>query len=540
MHRETRLSRRGGRPLLLAALAALGAAPAGAGGAVEAPISAVTVDPGGAVVERRTGAIPDAGGRRWQLAEPVPASASAITATLEGGGAVLGVTRQEQPPEGHPAATERERLKGEIEGLEAERRALVDARKTAEQRIAYLEGLSPEGIEDRPGTWGEAVAGLARAMADARDDRRAAAERIGALEQRLAELREARDALAQGTFLVLDTSAGTPDEATLRVRYRVDAASWQPRYAARLDTAAERITLERRARIRQSTGEAWQGAEVTLTTASSAAYAEPPPLTAWRLRLAPNDGPRPLAGTEQGASPDTERMQAAPDGAQGRAPGDAASVTTSALDARFRLEEPVTVPDGGVRHARLAADTAEAALGAYTVPAERAEVDLLARLALPGEAAYPGGPVTLYRDGSRIGTTQLKPQSAGTPVTWSFGAMPGMAIERTREADIMGEAGWLNRDDRVQRQFRLTVTNRQDAAYPVAVAARTPVAGHEAIEIHREARPAPSGTLPDWLPADTGEPGIQVWLRTLEPGASWVIEHGYEITYPEGRSLRGL
>ena len=53
MHRETRLSRRGGRPRLLAALAALGAVPAGAGGAVEAPISAVTVDPGGAVVERR-------------------------------------------------------------------------------------------------------------------------------------------------------------------------------------------------------------------------------------------------------------------------------------------------------------------------------------------------------------------------------------------------------------------------------------------------------------------------------------------------------
>jgi len=72
------------------------------------------------------------------------------------------------------------------------------------------------------------------------------------------------------------------------------------------------------------------------------------------------------------------------------------------------------------------------------------------------------------------------------------------------------------------------------------VAARTPVAGHEAIEIHREARPAPSGALPDWLPADTGEPGIQVWVRTLEPGASWLIEHGYEIIYPEDRRLRGL
>jgi hypothetical protein len=102
---------------------------------------------------------------------------------------------------------------------------------------------------------------------------------------------------------VVTLSAPAPG-ATLELTYGVDAARWAPTYTMRLDAEVSRGTLEVRAVVCQLTGEDWDGAALTLSTAELRGWAELPELAAIRIgRAQPPPariGWRPApAGTEE-------------------------------------------------------------------------------------------------------------------------------------------------------------------------------------------------------------------------------------------------
>src|SRR4029077_16585412 len=80
-------------------------------------------------------------------------------------------------------------------------------------------------------------------------------------------------------------SAARGGDVTLRLSYLAANATWQPLYDARLDTAAEKVSLSWMAQIRQTTGEDWKDVAVTLATTRPSAGIDLPGLASLDLRL---------------------------------------------------------------------------------------------------------------------------------------------------------------------------------------------------------------------------------------------------------------
>jgi hypothetical protein len=182
---------------------------------------------------------------------------------------------------------ERERLTGEREAAQWRRDQLAGAQITASL-----------GGKERH------VDPVARAQ-DALASARLVGEKIGALEERIAELDDlmirtvraleaAELAAAQGTTgeragkghptreLVVRLAPGG-EARGLEVSYTVPAARWWPVYAARLTEGGTRVAFAMSAVVAQASGEDWPGVALSLSTADLVRDARLPELPSLRL-----------------------------------------------------------------------------------------------------------------------------------------------------------------------------------------------------------------------------------------------------------------
>ena len=91
--------------------------------------------------------------------------------------------------------------------------------------------------------------------------------------------------------VVASTAVTTP----ISIEYRVNDAGWVWLYEARLDTQNKTLAFARQASISQGSGEDWQDAQISVTTARPAADAGAPRVASLFLRLqdfAPSAGER--------------------------------------------------------------------------------------------------------------------------------------------------------------------------------------------------------------------------------------------------------
>lgn len=121
---------------------------------------------------------------------------------------------------------------------------------------------------------------LERALEDAGRTRQI----LEAEERRATTARQAHEHELRKTVIVaLDSSGAACEQARLFVEYQVPGARWAPAYSLRLDRTLRRGELEMRAVVGQRTGEDWQGARLTLSTAEMLRWTELPELTSIRI-----------------------------------------------------------------------------------------------------------------------------------------------------------------------------------------------------------------------------------------------------------------
>ena len=155
--------------------------------------------------------------------------------------------KEGEPPPPVPTAARLELLtfrREELERVQAERRAVVDALQQAEEQLAHLE------------------------------DRRTRAQTA----------RPAREKeLRKSAIVELSALAARAERAWLDVEYHVPGARWLPAYALELDRELARGRLSVRALVAQATGEDWAGVALRLSTANAQAWAELPELASVRI-----------------------------------------------------------------------------------------------------------------------------------------------------------------------------------------------------------------------------------------------------------------
>jgi uncharacterized protein (TIGR02231 family) len=534
----------------------------------ESRVDAVTVFPSGAEVTRTVRlALPP--GEHTVSFQDLPAEAVPASIRVDGKAtADLSIQSVDSRRRYVPRA-DQEQLHAERKSIEADIERLRDQRgliqgqedaaqtqKTLLQNLAQMPARPPAPEGQSPGAptdWTQLLALIAAGMTeahrsalDAEVKKREIDRQIEELEKKLAALAPAR---VEQTDVQVFVVAGAQLDADLTVRYQVRNAGWSPRYDARLATGTKTdmpvLDLVRRADITQRTGEDWNNVALRLATTRPQANAAAPPLSTVIVEYEPERRPALAAAPPPPVGLDGSgmtRRQAArafePQAAPAEALADlaiaevGANVTTAPFHAEFAVPGRATIaPTGEPKRVLLQQDRIEPQLTVRTVPKLEAKAYLYAKLALPRTAPLPAGPVSLFRDGTFVGTGDLPSLSPGETHELGFGADDLVRVRHTIADEKRGETGLISSARTDSRNFRITVKNMHERAVQLVVQDQTPVSQNDDIKVELLGPAQPA------LRDVDGKRGVIEFQSRLEPEEERLLEFGYRVIWPGSRSI---
>lgn len=533
-------------------------------------IDAVTVFPSGAEVTRLAKVKLVAGENRVVFPD-LPSSAIGNSVRIEGkaaGRLEIGTvdTKRLSVPRSDPAAVEAERrkLEAELEVLRDTRAVLDGQVQAAETQRKLLDSLA-EMPKSEPGAASAGKAGIdwkavlgvigsgwldaKRAEVEAHASIRATDRKIDEAEGKLKALAPARE---ERTEVAVTMISGGPLEADIVVRYQVPSASWVALYDARLTTgtktAAPKLDLTRRAAITQSTGETWANVLLSLSTTRPTAGSAAPELRSMTVDYVPEaPPPRPVAAAAPAEPPGRtramrlERSEMAAGAPMAEEPGPlskaastiSADVAHGTFQAVYTVPGRTTVPPAGeTKRVQLAEETIEPTLQVRTVPKLNPKAFLYAKLLLPKSAPILPGAVSLFRDGTFVGTGRLPQLAPGEEHELGFGADDNIRVKHAVAEDKRGEKGIISSSKTDTRNFKITVKNLHQRAMPVSIIDQIPVSLQQDIKVTLIARPAPTKQDVE------DKRGVVSWDATLQPDQEFVIEQGYQVTWPGQKDIQ--
>lgn len=453
---------------------------------------------------------------------------------------------------------ERKRLEAELEKLNDERQGLqgtIDAANTQKQLIQNLTALptrpEPSGGQSASTDWGGIFALIGERLAIANKTIVETGVALRDLDRKIADLQNQLSQQPgqelQRTELKVNVVAEQAVEATLRVRYQVDYASWVPVYDARLETGsakeAPKLVLARRAIIAQQTGEDWTNVALTLSTTRPKAGTDAPdlmPIAVDVLELArgrllkqkAEDGEQyDAAGSRIGTVANEEpAMTVAPEAAPKPADERQAVVLNTAFQVLYDITDRQTVKSqGGDKRVQIDSKSFEPALGVRTVPKSAALAYLYAKLTLDPETLVLPGQVSLFRDGVFVGHGGLPQLAGGEEHELGFGVDDKIKVEFADLGRKSGETGLISTSKTDTQSFKMTVRNLHERAMQVRLLDQLPVSANEKIKVEMLA-----GTTPPSVKDLDDERGVLAWDLVIEPEAEAVVNFAYEVTWPNG------
>lgn len=543
----------------------------------ESRIAAVTVFPSGAEVTR-TAKVKLEKGDHTVIFADLPAQAIASSIRVEGkaaGRLDIGSvdTKRASVPRADAASaeSERRRIETEIEKLRDQRSVFEGQRQAAETQRTLIQNLTQLPVRPPPmlgqtgagENWTQILALIAsssaeaqRAVLEATVNLRETDRKIKDLEGKLAGVAPGRE---ERTEVKVFVAAGQPVEADLTVRYQVASASWSALYDARLATGtkavAPKLELVRRASITQRSGESWPDVAISLSTTRPTSAAAAPELAPVTVDFEPEAKPRPLAAPAPAAPAGARREAVDGLGAVATAPEAAAEaeadlprartmakavaaqeiraeVVSAPFQAIFQVPGRMSVADTGeAKRVQLSSDSIDPALSIRTVPKRDQRAYLYAKLVLPKGAPLLAGPVSLFRDGTFVGTGRLPLLSPAEEHELGFGTDDLVRVRYNIADEKKGETGLISSSKTDSRNIRITLKSQHERAMPYTVIDQVPVSQQQDIKVDLTSRPQPSRQNVE------DKRGIVAWDGKIEPDEEKVIEHGYRITWPGARSI---
>ncbi len=368
----------------------------------------------------------------------------------------------------------------------------------------------------------------------------AAQGEIDASRARISELENAlldpidpqkRDMLAS-----IYVTAASDGKVGFKLSYRLQSASWQPLYEARLSTGesgqAARLELVRNASVTQDTTEDWTDVELKISTAQRTARISPPVLGSQTVRQFARD-----------VDAETAQLSTRRDLATalqiGKGPQDAgdgnrfsAEAASAGFNLRFDIPGRVTIDHSGIaRTVRIQSGSMPADLSLFATPKIDLTAYLVAEFTVQSEAPLLPGRVMLFRDGVFIGEAVLPLTMPGETLKLGFGADDLVRIERHETGRKSGETGLVSTAYIEERTYLTQITSRHSFDIPITIEDQTPVTDDERIRVELL-----SGTTrPDV--EDVGDrSGVYSWTRVLKPFVPQEIGFGFRVTWPKGIS----
>ncbi|HEX8612672.1 MAG TPA: mucoidy inhibitor MuiA family protein [Telluria sp.] len=511
-----------------------------------APVTAVTLYPGGATVVRTAQV---AAGATEVVIDGLPANFNLDSVRVQAAAGIRVadvVSRDTAGSEAvNPASA---KLAAEIERLKDQKAVLDAEAKSAAIVKGYLErynGGAADGAKAQGPDNGKALAGvidtLGRGASEAlikieklAVQQRALDKKIAALESDLAGLKSDDKEVRSMVVRLSAARAGT-----LTISYQRDNAGWKPGYRASLDSAASRVDLERLATISQTTGEDWSNVKLTLSTSQprlSPTGREPQPwLLGYRppqppMQYAPAPAPAPAAAPMAMLKGDVQRVELT---ASRRRNEYEVAEMQGVFATEFEVPGRVNLAsDGRATSVTLSTLALPVTQHLRVTPRLEKFAIVMAEAARP-EGVWPAGSMQLFRDGGYIGATQWNLQE-GEKALFSFGRDDLVKVSLDPVAGKTGSKGIFGGRASSVRADVFTLVNRHTTPVELLVFDSSPVSTAEEVRIEASFDPKPF--------TDTWEQrrGVVAWKKTLAAGATAKFQVEYKIDYPKEGSVSGL
>lgn len=483
---------------------------------------------------------------------------------------VLGAIENKIVNSAELAAPRERELRLKMQDLQDQRALIVAEQASLKSRQAFLDKIGTAAAtrvnEDitntvtlKPDEW---LSAAEKVFGATRDTNKAAQaqivllrqidENIGALQAELDQIQTG----SKQTYTVKIPFASQGDGAlTLNIQYQIYGAGWRPLYDARLDTASRAFALMQFGEVRQTTGEDWNDAKLTLSTAQPSRGATPPNLyTQWLSIFDPNVNYRQNAeiGMMDAMSSNALKSEAMPmvAAAPSEMAGDGgalqeakaavfqtAQIETGGYVAEYKIPGTISVPsDNSAKKVMIQKLDVTAALLTQVRPALDSNVYLIARTKLGGESPLLPGMVNLFRDNAFIGSTQQPMLRPGEETDLAFGVDDQVVMKRQTLVNKNSESGLVSTQSTQTRVVETEIQNLHTFGMPIEVLESVPVSQDERIKVEIDDRATTAGYT-DSVQKITG---LKRWAFNLEPQAKQSIQLGWSVTWPKSMQINGL
>lgn len=528
-------------PALVAPLLVLAAAAAQAqGGAAESRISAVTVYPGVAQVER---VLRVAAGQRQLELPCLPAgldvSSLRVEAADPAAGVQLGAASTRLRKREDVPACRAEADDTRLRDLQAQLAQLEAEHGGHELVLGYLRAQTP-GAAATAVPSPAAVQAMAEALRRTGQDTLAAQARLAPrraeLQLQLRQLTEERDRTRPpaGQVLSLSLPVRAARDTELRVSYQVNGPSWGPAYRATLDADTSQVRLERQALVRQATGEDWRGVALTLSTGRPLGTVEPRLPAPWQVGIWVPPVAAPVPRLAAAPAPAAAMALSGERSKQGQGPDDTLFQPVQVAEASFATT--FSVP--GAVDVASSGEQLQFSLGEQTLPVKlllrvnpqaEAAAYVVAEASLPA-GVWPPGPVSLHRGSQPVGRTGW-PGDSQRQLVLPFGRDEQVRVQVDPGQRKAGSSGFIGSRQQLRIERAYEVENRRRTPVRLQVLEASPFSTDERVEVTRRFVPEPAQQA--WQQ----RPGVVAWELDLAAGASTRLVVEYLLSYPQDQRL---
>lgn len=452
------------------------------------------------------------------------------------------------------AQKEERKLRAELQALN-DKKAQLDGRMQAlNTQAAFIQRLAntptqkekDENLSFEPEKWATAWQAIGKGMGETNAARSLLKQETREIQQQIdkvkQQLRQVQTGRRDSLSAIIHVEAANAGRATFKLSYQIPNATWSANYDAHLTSENASVELRQLAHVRQSSGEAWDNVKLTVSTARPSAGAVMPELSPWWIDF---PRPRPMAKQlrrEKMGMMDAEMDSLAMAPAASTIPLEeeareiVAEQQNSEFSVRYQIPGRVTVPaDNSRQRFVLNKQQIKGKLGARSTPRRDPRAFLYAEFDYNGKSPLLAGNWQLQRDGVYVGSARQSAIRPGETVALAFGADDAILVEYNMVKNERAKQGLINREQRVDRQYRITVLNGHKLALPVTIYDQIPVSRDESIKVSigNDTTPATEKDVDD-------RPGVMMWQQTLKAKETMNINFGYSISYPQDRSLPGF